>query len=134
MTPDIPNGSVPPSALQTLLDNAFSQGPAVEANQLIHDVRQEFQSEFGRAANYEVSLLTRSWQETRRIEAARFGRFLHDMGFNTRPYKPVFVSLFHGETVYFIRAVDFLDAIAADPAEVVLALPGSTLEPTSEDS
>jgi len=112
----------PSGSLETLIGRAFRRGPAIQANELIDEVRHAFLGELSRAANYEVSLLDRSWEDVCREEGARFRRYLRNMGYTPRRDGPVFVSLFHGDEVYFIYSQDFLDAIA-DDAEAGALLP-----------
>ena len=120
MVDDLTNSDAAANSIEALLDKAFQSGPAMAANELIHDVRQTLLAEYARASNYEVSFLDRTWEEVRATEGPRFRRFLTDMGFRSPPYSPVFVSLFSSEMVHFIGAQDFLRALRSDRDEGAL--------------
>lgn len=93
--------------LEPLVARAFASGPAQQANQLISDVRQQVQAEEGRAFNYEVALIGRSWEYLRQTVAPRLALYLRGKRLGLADSRCVFISLFVEKTIYFIRASDF---------------------------
>lgn len=94
---------------QALTQLAFREGPAVQATPLIHQVREQIQSEHGRAINYEVVLTGRNWDYLREIVAPRLAFFLRSKRLSIKNCKPVFLSIFLGETLYFVTVKNFYD-------------------------
>ena len=93
--------------LSGLLGLAFSQGPGVEANQLINGMRREVKASHGRATNYEVLLDGKGWDYVREVMAPRLALYLKEKGGGVAHGGGVFLSLFCGENLYFVWAHDF---------------------------
>jgi hypothetical protein len=108
MSEDPPNGDASPPSIEPLLDKAFGKGPAMEANRLIHEVREALRRDYGRAHNFEVSLLDRAPEHLWQTALPQLRRYLRAMGYTQERAESVFVSLFFGETIYFINASDFV--------------------------
>jgi hypothetical protein len=92
---------------ENLTGLAFRHGPAAEANQLIDEVRRATQAEVGAAVSYEVVLTGRPPDYLREEVAPRLAFFLRAKRYRVSRCRPVFLSLFLEEQVYFVRAEDF---------------------------
>ena len=109
------------SAVKGLLDSAFRQGPAIEANTLIEETRQLIGTKQGHALNYEVSLIDpekgpdspagRGWVYLDQVVAPRLALFLKAKRLSVADCAPAFISLFWGDQIYFIHAADFFEFI-----------------------
>jgi hypothetical protein len=95
--------------LEQLTSLAFHQGPAHEANQLIHDVRIQVRARYGKAVNYEVNAMGRTWDYLSQTVAPLLAHFLKSKRMGVKRCEHVFLSLFFGETLYFIRVSDFFE-------------------------
>ena len=95
-------------SIEQLTDRAFHHGPAHEANQLIHDVRERVLAEHGRALSYEVPLMGRPFSHLQQEVAPRLALFLHG---KRMPWQASFVSLFVGPTLHFVWVEDFFEVI-----------------------
>lgn len=109
MSEDPPNPDAPPPSVERLVEMAFQKGPAMEANRLIHEVREALRRAYGRAHNFEVSLLDRPPEHLWQTALPELRRYLRAKGFTQEGAEPVFVSLFVEETVYFIKAEHFVE-------------------------
>ncbi|MBI5543658.1 MAG: hypothetical protein HY901_07225 [Deltaproteobacteria bacterium] len=92
--------------LQDLLDKAFSRSPAREANDAIHRIRE---SEGIGVRSFELvapSDAGIAWLE--KDVLPRLVYHLESLGIRPPSYKGVFVSLFQGEELFFIRTLDFM--------------------------
>ena len=98
-------------SLDRLLALAFRQGPATQANPLIDEVRGQVRLEQGRAINYEVALLGRSWDYLAEEVAPRLALYLRSKRLGAGRCGPVFLSLFVDQTLYFVRASDFFGLV-----------------------
>ncbi len=96
---------------QAVLQHAFRRGPAVEANQLIAEVRRQRSGAQGRAFNYEVLLTGRPWTYLVQTIAPRLALFLRSQRLSVRSCGPVFLSMFLGEELYFVGAEDFFRSL-----------------------
>ena len=96
-------------SLKMLIERAFRQGSAYQANQLIDEVRAQTRGQHGEAINYEVMAMGRPFEYLQREVAPRMTFYLHS---KRRGMEVAFVSLFvNMDTLVFIRAADFLDVI-----------------------
>jgi hypothetical protein len=86
---------------------AFRQGPAQQANQLIHEVRQVTRDELGAAVNYEIVLTGRAPDYLAREVAPKLAFFLRSKRYHVHQCRPVFLTMFLGDQVYFVHAEDF---------------------------
>ncbi|MCC6748636.1 MAG: hypothetical protein IT371_13325 [Deltaproteobacteria bacterium] len=93
--------------LDEVLSVAFHRGPAAAANQLIADVRETVEAACGRAVNYEVVATDRGWPYLAEQVAPRLALFLRSKRLRVSSCRPVFMSLFVGDSLYFIGAPDF---------------------------
>jgi hypothetical protein len=101
------------SALQPLLDRAFHRSPAAEANQAIAEQREQHGGPGKDAVSYEVVLSSDETLETVAEKVLpRLVYFLDCRGLKLDAAAGVFVSLFVGETLYFVHASDFIAAVA----------------------
>lgn len=98
--------------ITALLNQAFHQGPAVEANQLIDDLRQRVQAETGQAVNYEVTLAGREGAHLTQAVAPGLALYLREKGLGPRS-PSVFISIFSADTLYFVGAADFFGFVQA---------------------
>jgi hypothetical protein len=94
-----------------LLEAAFRVGPAIEANQLISDVREQVRAEQGQAVNYEVQLTGRTWQYIRETVAPRLALFLRGKRMSVQRCEPVFISIFVEDTLHFVSAPDLFEVV-----------------------
>lgn len=100
MTPDM-------DATESLLRLAFDTAPAMEANQAIERIRQQETGEFTLAASYELVLPegdTRQWLLESMLP--RLVDYLESVGAKLPGCGRVFLSVFSGDTLHFIRAKD----------------------------
>lgn len=95
-------------SIEQLTDRAFHRGPAHQANQLIHDVREQVLAEHGQALSYEVPLMGRPFSHLQQEVAPRLALFLHG---KRMPWQASFVSLFVGPTLCFVWVNDFFEVI-----------------------
>jgi len=95
-------------SIEQLTKRAFHHGPAHEANQLIHDVREQVIAEHGQALSYEVPLMGRPFSHLQQEVAPRLALFLHG---KRTPWRASFVSLFVGATLCFVWVDDFFEVI-----------------------
>ena len=86
---------------------AFHQGPAYRANQLIYDVREGVRARHGTGLNYEVSLIDKGLDHLLEIVGPRLALYLRAKRRTVSNCADVFLSIFIGETLYFVRAADF---------------------------
>jgi hypothetical protein len=98
-------------SIEGLLALAFAQGPAPQANQLIHDVRGQVAREQGKGFNYEVVLTGRSSVHLLRVVAPRLALYLKGKRMGVEDCGPVFLSVFWHETLHFVRARDFFELV-----------------------
>ena len=98
-------------ALAPLLSLAFDRGPSSAANELIHATRQRVLDRLGMAVNYEVVLDGRGVGYLESVVAPRLSLYLKSKRMSATACGPVFVSLFSGDTLYFIAAADFFEFI-----------------------
>ena len=96
---------------QDLIALAFRQGPADQANTLIHDVRQQDMAEQGMAFNYEIVLTGHVQEDLRQTVAPRLALYLRSKRLGVNNCWPVFLSIFLGDTLYFVHAPDFFQHI-----------------------
>lgn len=99
--------------IEGLVALAFHDGPAIEANQLIDDVRQRVRAAVGRSVNYEVSLIDRDWSYIEQVVAPRLALFLKAKRLHVGACAPVFLSIFRGERLYFVAAEQFFEYFRA---------------------
>jgi hypothetical protein len=97
--------------LSGLLNLAFDSGPSAKTNVLIDQVRQRVTRQVGRAVNYEVSLLDRGWEHLERVVAPRLAFYLASKSYAVDRCDAVFLTLFFGQKVYFVRAADFFEYV-----------------------
>jgi hypothetical protein len=101
------------SDLSTVLGRAFHQARAAEANQAIAAQREQHTAPGKDTVSYEVVV---SQQETLEALAQRvlprLVYFLDCRGLKLDAAAGVFLSLFVGETLYFVHASDFVAALA----------------------
>lgn len=95
-------------SIDQLTARAFARGPAHQANQLIHDVRQQVQAEQGQVVNYEVALAGRPFRYLQQEVAPRLAMFMYHKRVSPAA---TMVSLFTNDTLHFIRADAFLDVV-----------------------
>jgi len=95
------------SPVEQLKRLAFFSGPPPQANELIHKVRQDVTAEHGRAVNYEVPLVGRTWEYIDRVVAPRLALYLRSKRYRVSSCAPVFLSVFLDDGLYFVRAPDF---------------------------
>ncbi len=110
--------------LQALLAKAFRTAPAAQANQVISEVRVQEASAFAEALNYEIVLPAQGALEHLTTRALpKLVYYLECRGVRIPRCPHVFISLFMGETLHFIRCEDFLEQLVAltglSPAEMV---------------
>ena len=81
-------------ALTRLLELSFHSGPPPEANQLIHDVREQVKAELGKAVNYEIALMGRGWDYLRQKVSPLLALYLKSKRLKAESCAPCFISLF----------------------------------------
>lgn len=95
-------------ATESLLRLAFDTAPAMEANQAIERIRQQEAGEFTPAASYELVLPLegdiRKWLLESMLP--RLVDYLESVGARLPGCGRVFLSVFSGGTLHFIRARD----------------------------
>jgi hypothetical protein len=95
------------AALEALLAKAFSRGPAREANQAIQRAREEMG---GEVRSFEMvvadDLPVDQWLEQQLLP--RFVYHLESLGIRPPGYAGIFLSLFVGEELFFVRSVDLM--------------------------
>lgn len=99
------------SLLERLVSQAFAQCPAQEANEAIARVRAEIEAEHGDAVNYEVVLGGRGDSHLLQVVGPRFALYLRSKRYRVTACAPGFLSLFEGDTLYFIAAPVFYEAL-----------------------
>jgi hypothetical protein len=95
--------------IRRLTELAFRQGPGREANRLIQQVRGEVRRAQGAAINYEVPLMDRDWDHVREYVAPRLALYLKQKRLGVFDCAPVFLSVFLGQEIFFVRAADFFE-------------------------
>jgi hypothetical protein len=101
-------------ALTRLLALSFHSGAPAEANQLIHDVREQVKAEQGKAVNYEIALMGRGWDYLRQKVAPLLALYLKSKQLKAESCAPCFISLFTDDTLHFIRAQDFFEYLRGE--------------------
>ncbi len=96
---------------QNLIGLAFRQGPAEQANTLIHDMRQQIKADQGMALSYEIVLTGHSQDALRQTVAPRLALYLRSKRLAVNNCRPVFLSIFLEDTLYFVHAADFYQHI-----------------------
>ena len=92
-----------------LLELAFDGGPARQANWLIESVRRRMVVEAGSAVSYEVVLFDRDWSYVQQIVAPRLALYLKSKRLGAIHCPGVFMTVFRGDRVSFIRAAEFYE-------------------------
>lgn len=95
------------NATESLLRLAFDSAPALEANQAIARVREQEAGEFTPATSYELLLPeqdTRTWLLETMLP--RLVDYLESVGAKLPGCGRVFLSVFSGDKLHFIRARD----------------------------
>jgi len=110
-------------SLEGLLRRAIHRVKAVEATPAVAQMRLQEASERP-ARSYEVVLpASRSADYLIGTLMPRLVYFLESAGFKLPSCKGVFLSVFHGEDLFFIRAADAIDELsrisALSPAQMV---------------
>ena len=96
-----------------LLRLAFDRAPANLANQAITHVRDEVGAEGGRAVSYEVLLPdgnVRAFLVNTTLP--RLINHLESLGMTLTGCGGLFLSVFHGDTLYFLHARDVLELLS----------------------
>ncbi|HYR55405.1 MAG TPA: STAUR_1299 family protein [Myxococcaceae bacterium] len=100
------------ATLQALLDRAFARVKATDANVAIADMRIEEGSDDRPAVSYEVVLpVSNAAEYLTGSLMPRLIYFLDSGGFKLPRCAGVFVSLFHGDDLFFIRAADAVNEL-----------------------
>jgi hypothetical protein len=95
--------------IERLIVRAFRTAPAADANTVIDEVRSQEASQFAEALSYEIVLPAEEPVEFLNSRALpRLVYYLECRGVRIPRCPHVFVSLFVGETLYFVRCEDFL--------------------------
>ena len=96
-------------AVQALLERAFHRARAVEANAAMARVREQEGSDLAQATSYELVLPAERAVEhlTARV-LPRLVYFLECRGSRLPHCAGVFVSIFAGDDLYFVRASDMV--------------------------
>ncbi len=103
----------PEASLQALLDRAFARVKAADANQAIADMRLEEGSDDRPAVSYEAIVPASNPAEYLTGSLMpRLVYFLDSGGFKLPRCGRVFISLFHGDDLFFIRAADAVDELS----------------------
>jgi hypothetical protein len=103
----------PEASLQALLNRAFAQVKAADANLAIADMRIEEGSEHRPAVSYEAVLPASNPAEYLTGSLMpRLVYFLDSGGFKLPRCAGVFISLVHGDDLFFIRAADAVDELS----------------------
>jgi hypothetical protein len=95
--------------VEQLVALSFFHGPAEQANELIHHVRQEVEAAYGPAVSYEVLLTARSWEYVQQELAPRLALFLRSKKLSLTHCQTVFLSLFLERELYFMTVEAFYD-------------------------
>jgi hypothetical protein len=97
----------PEASLQALLDRAFARVKAADANPAIADMRLEEGSDDRPALSYEAVLpASKPMEYLTDSLMPRLIYFLDSSGCKLPRCAGVFISLFHGDDLFFIRAAD----------------------------
>ena len=110
--------------LQSLLDRAFARVKAADANQAIADMRIEESPDGRPAVSYEAVLpASEPLEYLTGTLLPRLVYFLDSRGFKLPRCPGAFISLFHGDDLFFIRAADTVDELSRitgmSPAQMV---------------
>jgi hypothetical protein len=97
--------------IATLLACAYRAGPALQANELIAEAREEILAQHGQVVQAEVILTGRSWEYLVTEAAPRLALYLRSKKLTVARCAPGLVSVFLGETLHFLHARDFFEAI-----------------------
>ena len=118
----LPLGATDPTPLAGLLERAFLQCPARDANSAIAEVRGSWGVP-GRAVSFEVVLDDGlGWSYLRDSVAPQLARFLRSKRMRVDACAPVFLSIFSGESLYFVGAQDFFGHYCAAESVDAVAL------------
>jgi len=101
------------AAAEELLRLAFEQAPAAEANQAISRIRDQEGDELSGATSYELVLPTgdiRSWLLDHMLP--RLVNHLESSGARLPHCGGVFLSVFSGDTLHFLRARDVVELLS----------------------
>jgi hypothetical protein len=110
--------------LKALLLRAFGQASAADANLVIDEVRADEASELAEALSYEIVLPASEPVAFLTSNALpKLVYFLECRGVRIPRCPHIFVSLFAGDRLYFLRCEDFIDELSTltglSPAEMV---------------
>jgi hypothetical protein len=108
--------------VRELLDLSFHQCPGVEANAEIARIRSLYEFQFGRAFGYEVVVR----EEGPPLDPFLLGRFAHHLRakrLRAESCSEVFVAIFCDETLYFLRARDFMNHLLGVEGLTIRDLP-----------
>jgi hypothetical protein len=108
--------------VRELLDLSFHRCPGVEANAEIARIRSLYELQFGRAFGYEVVVR----EEEPALDPDLLGRFAHHLRakrVRADSCSEVFVAIFCDETLYFLRAHDFMNHLLGAEGLTVRDLP-----------
>lgn len=105
------------SALPGLFARAFARCRGEEANARLEQIREDVAKEAGRAFSYEVLLrgtglpglpvASRGWGYLRDVVAPRLGYHVRGMKLRVLSAPGVFLTIFDGGDVFFVRGADF---------------------------
>jgi hypothetical protein len=114
----------PEASIESLLDRAFARVKAADANRAIADMRLQEASGDRPALSYEAVLPASD--PTEYLTGSLMPRlvyFLDSSGFKLPRCAGAFISLFHGDDLFFIRAADAVDELSRitglSPAQMV---------------
>lgn len=99
------------SLLERLTAQAFAQCPARDANEAIAQIRARMEAEHGDAVNYEVALAGRGDSHLLQVVGPRLALYLRSKRYRVTACAPGFLSLFEHDTLYFIAAPVFYEAL-----------------------
>ena len=102
---------MPEASFATIVAAAFKVGPAFQANELIAEARETIRAEQGWAVQVEVILTGRSWEYLVTEAAPLLALYLRSKKLGVAKCAPAFVSVFLGDSLYFLRARDLFEAI-----------------------